>query len=101
MPKDWFKNGQKAEEAGYQEGELVEDASMVEATPQGMMEENVESVQKEPSREQLEVIALEIFKQPLEQLNEEQLMVVYQAAWNKSLLKKRLSLQHKRVLVKV
>tara|TARA_R110001592_G_scaffold344001_1_gene634943 strand:+ start:921 stop:2123 length:1203 start_codon:yes stop_codon:yes gene_type:complete len=66
--------------AGYQEGELVEDASMVEATPQGMMEENVESVQKEPSREQLEVIALEIFKQPLEQLNEEQLMVVYQAA---------------------
>ena len=66
--------------AGYQGGELVEDASMVEATPQGMMEENVESVQKEPSREQLEAIALEIFKQPLEQLNEEQLMVVYQAA---------------------
>jgi|TARA_R110000822_G_scaffold35996_3_gene101499 hypothetical protein len=66
--------------AGYQGGELVEDASMVEATPAGMMEENVERVQKEPSREQLEAIALEIFKQPLEQLNEEQLMVVYQAA---------------------
>ena len=65
---------------GYQEGELVEDESMMEATPTGMMEENIEEVQGEPSREQLEAIALEIFRLPLEQLNEQQLEVVYQAA---------------------
>ena len=65
---------------GYQEGELVEDEYMAEATPGGMMEENIEEVQGEPTREQLEAIALEIFRLPLEQLNEEQLEVVYQAA---------------------
>ena len=65
---------------GYANGEFVEDASMMEATPAGMMEENIEEVQGEPSREQLEAIALEIFRLPLEQLNEEQLNVVYQAA---------------------
>jgi len=65
---------------GYQEGELVEDESMMEATPAGMMEENIEEVQGEPSREQLEAIAFEIFQLPLEELNEEQLEVVYQAA---------------------
>jgi hypothetical protein len=66
--------------AGYQGGELVEDASMVEATPAGMMEENVEEVQGEPTREQLEALAMEIFQLRLEELDEEQLMVVYQAA---------------------
>jgi hypothetical protein len=66
--------------AGYQEGELVEDEYMAEATPRGMMEENIEEVQGEPTREQLEMIALEIFRLPLEELNEEQLNVVYQAA---------------------
>jgi len=65
---------------GYQEGELVEDEYMAEATPGGMMEENIEEVQGEPSREQLEAIAFEIFQLPLEELNEEQLEVVYQAA---------------------
>jgi hypothetical protein len=65
---------------GYQGGELVEDASMVEETPTGMMEENVEEVQGEPTREQLEVLAMEIFQLRLEELDEEQLMVVYQAA---------------------
>ena len=65
---------------GYQEGELVEDESMFEATPRGMMEENIEEVQGEPTREQLEAIALEIFQLPLEELNKEQLIVVYQAA---------------------
>ena len=65
---------------GYQEGELVEDEYMAEATPAGMMEENIEEVQGEPTREQLEAIALEIFQLPLEQLNEQQLEVVYQAA---------------------
>jgi len=53
--------------AGYQGGELVEDESMFEATPGGMMEENIEEVQGEPSREQLEAIAFEIFQLPLEQ----------------------------------
>ena len=65
---------------GYQDGELVEDEYMAEATPGGMMEENIEEVQGEPTREQLEAIALEIFRLPLEQLNEQQLEVVYQAA---------------------
>ena len=65
---------------GYQDGELVEDEYMAEATPGGMMEENIEEVQGEPTREQLEAIAFEIFRLPLEQLNEQQLEVVYQAA---------------------
>ena len=65
---------------GYQDGELVEDEYMAEATPRGMMEENIEEVQGEPTREQLEAIAFEIFRLPLEELNEEQLNVVYQAA---------------------
>ena len=64
----------------FQGGELVEDASMVEETPTGMMEENVEEVQGEPTREQLEALAMEIFQLRLEELDEEQLMVVYQAA---------------------
>jgi hypothetical protein len=72
----WAEGGR----VGYQDGELVEDEYMAEATPAGMMEENIEEVQGEPTREQLEVIALEIFRLPLEELNEEQLNVVYQAA---------------------
>ena len=72
----WAEGGR----VGYQDGELVEDEYMAEATPGGMMEENIEEVQGEPSREQLEAIALEIFRLPLEELNEEQLNVVYQAA---------------------
>jgi len=65
---------------GYQGGELVEDASMIEETPTGLMEENVEEVQGEPTREQLEALAMEIFQLRLEELDEEQLMIVYQAA---------------------
>ena len=65
---------------GYENGELVTDESMVEATPAGMMEENVEEVQGEPTREQMELLAKEIFNLRLEELDEEQLMVVYQAA---------------------
>jgi len=64
----------------FQGGELVTDESMVEETPTGMMEENVEEVQGEPTREQLEALAMEIFQLRLEELDEEQLMVVYQAA---------------------
>ena len=74
---EWMSDGGRA---GYQGGELVTDESMTEATPAGMMQENVEEVQGEPSREQLEALAMEIFQLPLEELNEEQLMVVYQAA---------------------
>jgi hypothetical protein len=65
---------------GYQGGELVEDESMIAETPAGMMEENVEEVQGEPTREQMEALAMEIFQLRLEELDEEQLMVVYQAA---------------------
>ena len=65
---------------GYQEGELVEDEYMAEATPFGMMEENIEGVQGEPTREQLEIIAFEIFQLPLEQLSKPQLEIVYRAA---------------------
>jgi hypothetical protein len=72
----WAEGGR----VGYQDGELVEDEYMAEAIPGGMMEENIEEVQGEPSREQLEAIAFEIFQLPLEELNEEQLEVVYQAA---------------------
>ena len=65
---------------GYENGELVTDESMVEATPAGMMEENVEEVQGEPTREQMEALSMEIFQLRLEELDEKQLMVVYQTA---------------------
>ena len=65
---------------GYQGGELVEDESMIAETPTGMMEENIEEVQGEPTREQMEALAMEIFQLRLEELDEEQLMIVYQAA---------------------
>ena len=66
--------------AGFENGELVTDESMMEATPAGFMQENVEEVQGEPSREQLEALAMEIFQLPLEELDEQQLMIVYKAA---------------------
>ena len=65
---------------GYANGELVTDESMMAETPTGMMEENIEEVQGEPTREQLEALAMEIFQLRLEELDEEQLVVVYQAA---------------------
>jgi len=65
---------------GFANGELVTDESMVEETPTGMMEENVEEVQEEPTREELEAIALEVFQLRLEELDEEQLQMVYQLA---------------------
>ena len=73
----YFNQGGRA---GYQGGELVTDESMMEATPAGFRQENVEEVQGEPTREELEALAIEIFQLPLEELNEEQLMIVYQAA---------------------
>ena len=65
---------------GFANGELVTDESMMAETPTGMMEENIEEVQGEPTREQMEVLAMQIFQLRLEELDEEQLMVVYQAA---------------------
>ena len=70
----------QAQPRGYANGELVTDESMIAETPTGMMEENIEEVQQEPTREDLEVLAMEIFQLRLEELDEEQLMVVYQAA---------------------
>jgi len=70
----------QAQPRGYANGELVTDESMMAETPTGMMEENIEEVQQEPTREDLEVLAMEIFQLRLEELDEEQLMVVYQAA---------------------
>jgi hypothetical protein len=70
----------QSQRPGYQGGELVMDESMMAETPTGMMEENIEEVQGEPTREELEVLAREIFQLRLEELDEEQLMVVYQAA---------------------
>jgi len=78
--QNWMSQMANGGRAGYQGGELVTDESMMEATPAGFMQENVEEVQGEPSREQLEALAMEIFQLPLEELNEEQLMIVYQAA---------------------
>jgi hypothetical protein len=72
--------GQVGERPMFQGGELVADASMIEETPTGMMEENVEEIQGEPTREQMEALAMEIFQLRLEELDEEQLRVVYQAA---------------------
>ena len=71
--------GQQAPQ-GYANGELVTDESMMAETPTGMMEENIEEVQGEPTREQMEALALEIFQLPLNQLDEQQLTMVYQAA---------------------
>jgi hypothetical protein len=71
--------GQQAPQ-GYANGELVTDESMMAETPTGMMEENIEEVQGEPTREEMEALAMEIFQLRLEELDEEQLMVVYQAA---------------------
>jgi len=68
--------------AGYQGGELVgQETDFIEG-PQGGEEfqETVVEGQEQPSREQLEALAMEIFQLPLEELDEQQLLVVYQAA---------------------
>ena len=67
---------------GYQNGELVEQETDFIQGPQGGEEfqETVVEGQEQPSREQLEALAMEIFQLPLEQLDEQQLLVVYQEA---------------------
>ena len=68
--------------AGYQGGELVEQQTDLIEGPQGGEEfqETVVEGQEQPSREQLEALAMEIFQTPLEELDEQQLLVVYQEA---------------------
>ena len=68
--------------AGYQGGELVEQETDLIEGPQGGEEfqETVVEGQEQPSREQLEALAIEIFQLPLEELDDEQLLVVYQEA---------------------
>ena len=68
--------------AGYQGGELVEQETDFIEGPQGGEEfqETVVEGQEQPSREQLEALAMEIFQLPLEELDEQQLLVVYQEA---------------------
>ena len=67
---------------GYQNGELVEQETDFIQGPQGGEEfqETVVEGQEQPSREQLEALAMEIFQLPLEELDDQQLLVVYQEA---------------------
>jgi hypothetical protein len=67
---------------GYQDGELVEQETDFIQGPQGGEEfqETVVEGQEQPSREQLEALSMEIFQLPLEELDEQQLLVVYQEA---------------------
>ena len=67
---------------GYQDGELVEQQTDFIQGPQGGEEfqETVVEGEEQPSREQLEALAMHIFQLPLEELDEQQLVVVYQAA---------------------
>ena len=67
---------------GYQGGELVEQETDFIQGPQGTDEfqETVVEGEEQPSREQLEALAMEIFQLPLEELDDQQLLVVYQEA---------------------
>ena len=79
MGPHWAKDGGRI---GYQGGELVEQETDFIQGPQGGEEfqETVVEGQEQPSREQLEALAMEIFQLPLEELDEQQLLVVYQEA---------------------
>jgi len=74
-----FKYGGRA---GYLNGELVEQETDFIEGPQGGEEfqETVVEGQEQPSREQLEALSMEIFQLPLEELDDQQLLVVYQEA---------------------
>ena len=68
--------------AGYAFGDRVEQETDFIEGPQGGEEfqETVVEGQEQPSREQLEALSMEIFQLPLEELDEQQLLVVYQEA---------------------
>ena len=79
MPNQMMAAGGRS---GYQGGEMVEQGTELIEGPQGSNEfqETVVEGQEQPSREQLEALAMEIFQLPLEELDEQQLLVVYQEA---------------------
>ena len=81
-PGGWGPGARDGGRIGYQNGELVEQQTDFIEGPQGGEEfqETVVEGQEQPSREQLEALAMHIFQLPLEQLDEQQLVVVYQAA---------------------
>ena len=68
--------------AGYLNGELVGEETDFIQGPRGDEEfqETVVEGQAQPSREQLEALSMHIFQLPLDDLDEQQLVVVYQAA---------------------
>ena len=68
--------------AGYAFGEEVEQETDFIQGPQGGEEfqETVVEGQEQPSREQLEALAMEIFNLPVDELDEQHLLVVYQEA---------------------
>ena len=67
---------------GYANGDMVAQQTDLIEGPQGGEEfqETVVEGQEQPSREQLEALAMEIFQTPLDDLDEQQLLVVYQEA---------------------
>ena len=79
MPNQMMAAGGRS---GFENGEMVEQQTDLIEGPQGGEEfqETVVEGQEQPSREQLEALAMEIFQLPLEELDEQQLLVVYQAA---------------------
>ena len=79
MPNQMMAAGGRS---GFENGEMVEQQTDLIEGPQGGEEfqETVVEGQEQPSREQLEALAIEIFQLPLEELDEQQLMIVYKAA---------------------
>ena len=75
----YFNQGGRA---GYANGDMVAQETDFIEGPQGdeAFQETVVEGQEQPSREQLEALAMEIFQLPLEELDEQQLLVVYQEA---------------------
>ena len=75
----YFNRGGRA---GYANGDMVAQQTDFIEGPQGGEEfqETVVQGQEQPSREQLEAIAMAIFNAPLEELNDQQLLVVYKEA---------------------
>jgi hypothetical protein len=81
-PGAWSPGAKEGGRIGYAFGEEVGQETDFIQGPEGGEEfqETVVEGQEQPSREQLEALAMEIFQLPLEELDEEQLLVVYQEA---------------------
>jgi len=80
--EDLWQSAKDGGRIGYRFGEEVEQETDFIQGPQGGEEfqETVVEGQDQPSREQLEALSMEIFQLPLEELDEQQLLVVYQEA---------------------